>query len=113
MSVGKRSRDDVVDATLAVLAAAVHVAMASLADRLPPDGGISLLFVALPPAAAATAAIVLLVTGDRRLLQGTCVYTWLMAVFTLPAYFLGLAWVPSAGILTVAVLRPSRAAVTG
>ena len=102
----RRSRDDVVDATLAVLAAAVHVALASVADRLPPDGAVSLLFVVFPPAAAATAAIVLLLTGDRRLLQGACVYTWTMAVFTLPAYFLGLAWVPSAVILTVAVLRP-------
>ena len=106
----KSSRDDVLDATLAVLAAAVHVAMAALVDRLPPDGGISVLFVALPPAAAATAAVVLLLTGDRRLLQGTCVYTWVMAVFTLPAYFLGLAWVPSALVLTAAALRWGRPA---
>ena len=108
----KRSWDVVVDATLAVLAAAVHVAMAALVDRLPPDGAVSVLFVALPPAAAATGALVLLVIGDPRLVQAACVYTWLMVVFTLPAYFLGLAWVPSALVLTVAALRLGRRAMT-
>jgi predicted permease len=102
----------VLDATLATLAAGIHVAMASLVDRLPPEADVSALFVAFPPVAAATAALVLLVTGNRRLLQGAAVYTWLMVVFTLPAYFLGLAWVPSAVLLTVAALRPGRAVRT-
>ena len=107
-----RPWDDVVDATLAALAAALHVAMAALVDRLPPDGAISLLFVAFPPAAAATGAVVLLLLGDPRLVQGACVYTWLMVLFTLPAYFLGLAWMPSAVVLTVAALRLGRRART-
>lgn len=101
-----RRRDDLLDAGLASLAAGVHIAMAGLVDRFPPVPDLSLLFVGVPAVAAIGAAIVLLVVGDRRLLQGACVYTWLMAVFTLPAYGLGLAWVPSAALLTVAAVRP-------
>lgn len=102
----ERRRDDLLDAGLASLAAGVHVAMAALVGRFPPGPGVSLLFVAVPAVAAIGGAIALLVVQDRRLLQGACVYTWLMAVFTLPAYGLGLAWVPSAAVLTAAVARP-------
>lgn len=101
----KRNRDDLLDATLAVLAAAVHVAMASVVDRFPPDLDVSLLFVALPALLAAAAGLVLLVRSERRPLQAACLLTWLMVVFTLPAG-LGWAWVPSAVVLTVAVFRP-------
>jgi hypothetical protein len=99
-------RDDLLDAGLASLAAGVHLAMAGLVDRFPPQPDVSLLFVAMPAVAAAAAALALLVAGERRVLQGACVYTWLMAVFTLPAYGLGLAWVPSALVLTLAATRP-------
>lgn len=47
----------------------------------------------------------LLFRHERRPLQVARVFTWLMVIFTLPAG-LGLAWVPSAALLTVAVLRP-------
>ena len=99
-------RDDVVDALLASLAAGVHLAMAGVVDRFPLEADFSLLFVGLPVLLAAVAAVTLLVNGDRRPLQVACVYTWLAAVFTLPAYFLGLAWIPTAAVLTVALLRP-------
>lgn len=98
-------RDDLLDAGLASLAAGVQLAMAALVDRFPPQLDMSLLFVGLPALAAAAAAVALL-AGERRVLQGACVYTWLMAVFTLPAYGLGLAWVPAALLLTLAVARP-------
>lgn len=101
----RRSRDDLVDATLAALAAAVHLALASVVDRFPPELDLSLLFVALPALAAAAAAVTLLFRPERRPLQGACLFTWLMVLYTLPAG-LGLAWVPSAALLTVAVLRP-------
>lgn len=102
----KLRRDDLLDAGLASLAAGVHLAMAGLVDRFPPESDVSMLFVGLPAVAGVAAALALIVTGERRVLQGACVYTWLMAVFTLPAYGLGLAWVPSALVLTVAAVRP-------
>lgn len=101
----QRNRDDLLDASLAMLAAAVHVAMASVVDRFPPELDLSIVFVVLPALLSAGAAVVLLLRPERRPLQVACVYTWLMVVFTLPAG-LGLAWVPSAAVLTVAVLRP-------
>jgi len=101
----QRNRDDLLDASLAMLAAALHVAMASVVDRFPPELDLSIAFVVLPALLSAGAAVVLLLRPERRPLQVACVYTWLMVVFTLPAG-LGLAWVPSAAVLTVAVLRP-------
>ena len=103
----QRNRDDLLDASLATMAAAVHIAMASVVDRFPPERDLSIVFVALPAIAAAAAAVVLVLQPERRPLQVACVYTWLMVVFTLQAG-LGLAWVPSAALLTGAVLRPRR-----
>lgn len=102
------ARDSLLDAGLASLAAGVHLAMAGLVGRFPPEPelGVELLFVGLPVLLAATAAVTLLVNGDRRPLQVACVYTWLAALFTLPAFFLGLAWVPTAAVLTLALVRP-------
>lgn len=101
-----RTRDDLIDALLASLAAGVQLALAAVADRFPPELDFSLLFVAGPAVLASVAALALLFLGDRRPLQVACVYTWLMVLFTLPAYFLGAAWVPAALVLTGAVLRP-------
>ena len=98
--------DDLLDAGLGTLAAGVHLAMASVADRFPPEADFSLVFVVLPAVAAGVAALVQLVTGDRRWLQGACLYAWLIVIFTLPAQGLGLAWVPSALVLTLAIARP-------
>lgn len=98
-------RNDLLDAGLASLAAGVHLAMAATRDRFPPELDFSVLFVALPALLAVVAAIALLF-GERRPLLVACVYTWMMALFTLPAQFLGLAWVPTAVVLTVALLHP-------
>lgn len=101
-----RTRDDLIDALLASLAAGVQLAVAAAVGRFPPEADLSLLFVAGPALLAALAAVALLFLGDRRPLQVACVYTWLMVLFTLPAYFLGLAWAPAALVLTAAALRP-------
>ena len=100
------TRDDLLDAALAALAAGVHVAMAAVVDRFPPELDFSVVFVVLPVVLAVVAAVALLVPGDRRPRQAACLYTWLMVLFTLPAQGLGLAWLPSALVLTVAVARP-------
>lgn len=99
------TRDDSLDATLAVAAVGLHLAAAALLDRLPPDGGIGLLLVVLPVLAGLASVVALLVRSDRRLLQGTCVLEWLLVLFTLPAFGLGLTFVPAATVLTVAALR--------
>ena len=99
-------RDDLIDAGLATLAAGVHLAMAARVDRLPPELDVSVLFVPLPVALCLVAAAALLLARDARPLQLACLYTWLMVLFTLPAELLGLNWVPSALVLTLAVLRP-------
>ena len=99
-------RDDLLDAGLALVAAGVHLAMAARVDRFPPEVDFSALFVALPVVLCVVAALALLVARDARPLQLACLYTWLMVLFTLPAQFLGLNWVPTALVLTVALVRP-------
>ena len=44
--------------------------------------------------------------GERRPLVAAAVWAWMVSLFTLPAGFLGIAWVPAAVLLTVAVQRP-------
>lgn len=100
-------RDNLLDAGLASLAAGVHLAMAATADRWPPEADFSLLFVVLPAVLAGVAALVLVVNGDKRLLYVACVYAWLMVLFTLPAQFLGVRWLPTAAVLTFALLHPA------
>ena len=100
-------RDTLLDASLASLAAGVHLAMAGVADRWPPELDFSVLFVVLPAVLAGVAALVLLVNGDRRPLQVACVYAWLMVLFTLPAQWLGVHWLPTAAVLTFALMHPA------
>lgn len=100
-------RDTLLDAGLATLAAGVHLAMAATADRWPPEADFSLLFVVLPAVLAGVAALVLLGNGDRRPLYVAAVYAWLMVLFTLPAQFLGVRWLPTAAVLTFALLHPA------
>lgn len=100
------TRDDLLDAVLAALAAGVHLAMAAVVDRFPPSFDFSAVFVVLPVLLSVAAAVALPVTGDRRPLQAACLYTWLMVLFTLPAQGLGAAWAPSALVLAVALARP-------
>jgi hypothetical protein len=100
------SRDDLLDAGMASLAAGVHLAMAAVVDRFPPEVDFSVVFVVLPVVAAVVAALALLVRGERRPLLVAGVYAWLVVLFTLPAQGLGVAWVPSALVLMVALARP-------
>ena len=106
-------RDDLLDAGLAVLAAGVHVAMAAVVDRFPPSFDFSVVFVVLPVVLSLVAAVALVVPGDRRPLQAACFYGWLMVLFTLPAQGLGLAWLPSALVLTAAIARPRLGSAPG
>lgn len=98
--------DDLLDAALALLAVGVHLGMAATVDRFPPELDFSAVFVALPPLLCVVAALALLVARDSRPLQVACLYTWLMVLYTLPAELLGLRWVPSALVLTLALARP-------
>ena len=107
------SRDDLLDAALAVLAAGVHLGMAAVVDRFPPVLDFSVVFVVLPVVLSVVAAVALVVPGDRRPLGAACLYGWLMVLFTLPAQGLGLAWLPSALVLTVAVARPRLSSAPG
>lgn len=100
------TRDDLLDAGIALVAAAVHVGMSAWADRFPPELDSSVLFLVLPPVLAVVAAGAALVARDLRPMQLACLYTWLMVLYTLPAELLGLAWIPSALLLTVALVRP-------
>lgn len=99
-------RDDLLEAGLASLAAGVHLALAARADYFPPELGFSALFVVVPVLLAAVAAVALLLRGERRPLLVAAVYASMMVLFTLPAGFLGLSWLPTAVLLTVAVLHP-------
>lgn len=100
------TRDDVLDAALAVVAVGLHLGAAAYLDRLPPRGAFELVLVGLPVLAGVAAVLALVVRSDRRVLQGVCVLQWLLVLFTLPAFGLGLAFAPSAVVLTVAALRP-------
>lgn len=94
-------RTDLRDAGLALAAAAVHLGAVVLADRWPLELDFSFLFEGLPAVLAVVAAVVVAVRGDRRPLAVACFWTWAMALFTLPAYFLGLWFVPGALLLSV------------
>lgn len=99
------SRDDLLDVALVAAGLGLHVAGLALLDRLQPGVGlIGLLLVALP-AVFALAAVVGLVRGDRRPVQVAATYAWLVVLFTLPAFGMGLAFAPGAIVLSVAALR--------
>ena len=99
--------DDLLDALLVLAAAGLHLFAAARLDALPPSGVFESLLVGLPLVAHA-AAVVLLVLRDRRGLQGACLLEWLVVLYTLPASFLGLAFVPAALVLSLALARPRR-----
>ncbi|MCW2678860.1 MAG: hypothetical protein JWM62_261 [Frankiales bacterium] len=99
------SRDDLLDAVLAALAAGAHVAMTARADRFPPELDFSVVFVVVPVVLSVLAALALCV-GERRVLQAACFYAWLMVLFTVPAQGLGLYWLPTALVLTLALTHP-------
>jgi hypothetical protein len=93
------------DTALALAAAGVHLAAVALADRWPLARDFSFLFEGLPAVLAVVAAVAIAVRDERRPLMAACFWAWAMAVFTLPAYFLGLAFVPTAVLLSVPFWR--------
>lgn len=107
------TRDDAVDAALALVAVGLHVAAAAYLDRLPPGFGLDLLLVWLPVLLGVAAAVLLVVRADRRPLQVACTLEWLLVLFMLPAYGRGLALVPAAVVLSVAVFRARSAVSSG
>jgi hypothetical protein len=94
-------RDDLVAAGLAVAGAAAHLLAVRLLDRWPPSLGFEGLFETVPPVLAVLAAVVLVVTGDRRPLVVAVFWAWGAVALTLPAYFLGLAFVPGAVLMSL------------
>ncbi|MBC7374812.1 MAG: hypothetical protein H7323_12565 [Frankiales bacterium] len=100
------TRDDALDAGLAAVAVGLHLAAASALDRLPPGFGLDLLLVDAPVLAGVVAVAAIVLRSDRRPLQVACTLEWLLVLFTLPAFGRGLALVPAAIVLSVAVFRP-------
>jgi hypothetical protein len=91
---------------LALLAAGVHLAAVALVDRWPLElADFSFLFEGLPAVLAVVGAVAVAVRDERRPLAVACFWAWAMAVFTMPAYFLGLAFVPTAVLLSVPFWR--------
>ena len=99
--------DNSVDVALAVVAAGLHLGGAADLERLPPDSFLDVFLVVLPVLAALTGAGLLVVRGDRRGLFVACLLTWLIVLFTRPAFGQGLAFVPAAIALTVAARSPA------
>ena len=93
------------DTALALAGGGVHVGSLFPSDRWPLEADFSFLFEGLPAVLALVAAVVLAVRGDRRPLMAACFWTWAMALFTLPAYFLGLWFVPGAVLLSIPFWR--------
>ena len=100
------TRDDAIDAVLTAVAVGLHLAAARSLDRLPPGFGLDLLLVDAPVLAGVVAAVAVLARSERRPLQVACTLEWLLVLFTLPAFGRGLALVPAAVVLSVAVFRP-------
>lgn len=100
------------DLALVATGTALHLAAAAVLDLLPPGSAVQLLLVGLPVVVAVAAVAALVLRADRRVLQGLAVLEWLLVLFTLPAFFLGLGFVPAAAVLTVAARRPARPAPT-
>ena len=98
---------DRVAAGCAAAGAAVHMVAVWLLGRWPPGLGFEALFETVPAVLAVLAAVVLLVRADRRVLVVACFWTWAAVAFTLPAYFLGLAFVPGAVLMSLPFRNPS------
>lgn len=102
-----RRRDHLIDAAIALAGVGVHVVAVILLDRFPPSSTLEYLFVGLPIALGLVGAVALAVRGERRPQIAACGWTWTMALFTLPAFGLGLALMPGAALMTLPVLRPT------
>jgi hypothetical protein len=79
----------------------VHLLAVWLLGRWPPGLGFEALFETAPVLLALAAAGVVVTRSDRRPLAVACLWTWAAVAFTLPAYFLGLAFVPGAVLMSL------------
>ncbi len=98
-------RDALLTALLIVAALGLHLAAGYRLDYVPPDRLFEVVVMGLPALADAVAVVALAVRGQRRPLQAACLLQWLLVLYTLPASFAGIAFVPSAVALSVAVSR--------
>lgn len=105
----KRPRSELIDAALIVVALVLHLGGAFLLDLFPPDRLFEWFIVGVPALVLLGALGVVYARGDRRGLQAACLMQWLVVLYTLPAKFAGLAFVPSAVVLSYALLRPAQA----
>jgi hypothetical protein len=106
MPTTRTQRADRIDAALALAGAAAHLVAVWLVGRWPPSLGFAGSFETVPVVLAVVAAVVLVVRSDRRPLVVACFWTWAAVAFTLPAYFLGLAFVPGAVLLSLPFRSP-------
>lgn len=94
-------RADLTAAGFAGAGAVAHLVAVWLLDRWPPSLGFEGLFETVPPLLAVVAGVVLLARGDRRPLVLAAFWAWGAVALTLPAYLLGLAFVPTAVLLSL------------
>jgi hypothetical protein len=106
----KPSRSALIDAGLVLVALGLHLGGAFLLDLFPADRPFEYVVVGVPAIVLVAALVLLYARSDRRGLQAACLVQWLLVLYTLPAKFAGLAFVPSAVILSLALLRPVVAA---
>ena len=77
-----------------------------LLGRWPPGLGFEALFETMPVVLAVVAAAAVHLRGDRRPLVVAVFCAWAVVAFTLPAYLLGLAFVPAAVLLSLPFRTP-------
>lgn len=106
----KPSRSALIDAGLVLVALGLHLGGAFLLDLFPADRPFEHVVVGVPAIVLVAALVLLYARSDRRGLQAACLVQWLLVLYTLPAKFAGLAFVPSAVILSLALFRPVVAA---
>ena len=106
-----RPRSELLGAVLLLVALGLHLGGAFLLDLFPPDRPFEYVIVGVPALVLLGALGVVYARGDRRGLQAACLMEWLVVLYTLPAKFAGLAFVPSAVVLSLALRRPAAAPV--
>lgn len=102
-------RDALLPTLLIVAALGLHGAAGYRLDYVPPDRLFEVVLMGLPVLAGVVALLALVLRGERRPLQAACLLQWLMVLYTLPASFAGLAFVPSAVALSAATSRTATA----